>query len=105
MKNTYQKITEHFAGKSGVETGRMFGSEGLKISGKVFAMDVKEKLVVKLPAARANLLVTDGSARLFDPGHGRLLKEWVEVDVASKLDWLALAVESFTYVKAGAKNG
>jgi TfoX/Sxy family transcriptional regulator of competence genes len=37
MKNTYQKITEHFAGKSGVETGRMFGSEGLKISGKVFA--------------------------------------------------------------------
>jgi TfoX/Sxy family transcriptional regulator of competence genes len=104
MKNTYAKIASHYEGKTGIETGKMFGAEGLKISGKVFAMEVKGKLVVKLPAARANECVDTGQARLFDPGHGRLMKEWLEVDANSKLDWLALAEESFAYVKAGSKK-
>jgi TfoX/Sxy family transcriptional regulator of competence genes len=104
MKNTYAEIGSHYGGKSGVETGKMFGAEGLKISGKVFAMEVKGKLVVKLPAACANQCVETGQARLFDPGHGRLMKEWLEVDADSKLNWLALAEESFAYVKAGGKK-
>jgi TfoX/Sxy family transcriptional regulator of competence genes len=82
----------------------MFGADGLKISGKVFAMEVKGQLVVKLPAQRATDLVATGDVRLFDPGHGRLMKEWVEVDSNSKLDWLALAQESFAFVKAGSKK-
>jgi TfoX/Sxy family transcriptional regulator of competence genes len=104
MRNTYAQIVKHFAGKPGVETGKMFGAEGLKISGKVFAMEVKGKLVVKLLAARASECVATGQARLFDPGHGRLMKEWLEIDADSKLNWLALAEESFAYVKAGGKK-
>jgi TfoX/Sxy family transcriptional regulator of competence genes len=104
MKNTYAQIVSHYEKKSGVETGKMFGAEGLKISGKVFAMEVKGNLVVKLPASRANECVAAGQARLFDPGHGRLMKEWLEIDTDSKLDWLTLAEESFAYVKTGGKR-
>ena len=104
MKNTYTAIVDNYADTAGVETGRMFGSDGLKISGKVFAMEVKGRLVVKLPAIRATELVATPGAKLFDPGHGRLMKEWVEVDSNSKLDWLALTKESFAFVKAGGKK-
>jgi len=104
MKNSYQHIVDQFESEAGVETGRMFGAEGLKIVGKVFAMEVKGHLVIKLPAARANQLVAAGDARLFDPGHGRLMKEWVEIESGSKANWLSLAEESFSFVKAGSKK-
>jgi hypothetical protein len=64
-------------------------------------MEVKGKLVVKLPAGRASELANSRAAKQFDPGHGRLMKEWIEVDVNSKLDWLDLAAESLAYVKSG----
>ena len=54
----------------------MFGSEGLKIGGKVFAMLVKGQLVVKLPALQVQGIVNSNAGKLFDPGHGRLMKEW-----------------------------
>lgn len=103
MKNSYAAIVDKYASTAGVETGRMFGAQGLKISDKVFAMEVKGRLVVKLPAQRATDLVATGGAKLFDPGHGRLMKEWVEIDTNSKLDWSALAQEAFAFVKAGGK--
>lgn len=60
-----------------LERGRMFGSVGLKSRGKVFAMVVKGDLVVKLPAERVSELIESGAGRPFDPGHGRVMKEWV----------------------------
>jgi TfoX/Sxy family transcriptional regulator of competence genes len=104
MKNSFEKIIQYYQGKAGIEKGRMFGSVGLKAAGKVFAMEVKGRLVVKLPADRVGQISNAGDARLFDPGHGRKMKEWVEVEAASKLDWLALAKESASFVKAGAKK-
>ncbi len=38
----------------------MFGADGLKAGGKVFAMEVKGALVVKLSAARAEAMVQGG---------------------------------------------
>ena len=104
MSNSYGKIIDYYSKTSGIETGRMFGAKGLKISGKVFAMEVKGQLVVKLPGARASELAKSGAAKLFDPGHGRLMKEWVEVASNSKLDWLELAKESFAYLESGKKR-
>jgi TfoX/Sxy family transcriptional regulator of competence genes len=76
----FAAVRRAFAGAADVSAGRMFGSEGLKRGGKVFAMEVKGKLVVKISAARAAELRDAGLAGAFDPGHGRAMKQWVAVD-------------------------
>lgn len=50
-----------------VSQSKMFGSSGLKVGGKVFAMLVKGKFVVKLSKERVNALVTSGDGEYFDP--------------------------------------
>lgn len=79
----------------------MFGSPGLKIGGKVFAMLVKGKLVVKLPKDRVEALVISGEGEYFDPGHGRLMKEWAAIKSASKKEWLSLAEAARDFVASG----
>jgi hypothetical protein len=59
--------------------GRMMNAVGLKTGGKFFAMTVKGELVVKLPAERVDELIAEGAGERFDPGHGRLMKEWAAV--------------------------
>jgi len=54
-----------------IETDRRFGAEGLKVNGRVFAMLVKGRRVVKLPATRVSELVEQGRGSHFDPGHAR----------------------------------
>ena len=58
---------------------RRFGSNGLKVNGKLFALFTQGTLVVKLPPARVSILVAEGAGRPFDPGHGRLMKGWLTV--------------------------
>ena len=79
--------------------GRKFGSSGLKIDNKVFAMvSSKGEFVVKLPRQRVDALVASGDGTRFDPGHGRLMKEWLVVSATSMLDWLVLAKEGMAFV-------
>jgi hypothetical protein len=77
---------------------RAFGATSLKTGGKIFAMLVGERLVVKLPAARVEELVAGGVGERFDPGHGRIQKEWLAVFGADPAEWRALASESEAYV-------
>lgn len=93
MINSFAVILDALGDANGVSRGRMFGSEGLKFAGKVFAMEVKGRLVVKLPAERVDELVAAGAER-FDPGHGRLMREWVSVAPDSGWNWLELAREA-----------
>lgn len=88
---------QSLARDSGVASGKMFGSLALKVNGKVFAMLVKRELVVKLPRPRVEELVASGAGKAFDPGHGKVMKEWVCVPVDSA-PWLALAREAFRFV-------
>lgn len=81
---------------------RAFGSTSLKTDGKIFAMLVKGRLVVKLDRRRVDKLVEAGRGRQFDPGHGWLQKEWLDVDSTSDDVWLNLATESEAFV---AKRG
>jgi TfoX/Sxy family transcriptional regulator of competence genes len=79
----------------------LFGSTGLKVNGKVFAMLVKGKLVVKLPNKRVEALMASGDGAPFDPGHGRLMKEWVAVGPQAEDTWLGLAKEAKDFVAKG----
>ena len=80
--------------------GRGFGSGALKVKGKLFAMiSSKAQFVVKLPRERVDELVGLGTGEYFDPGHGRLMKEWVALDGHNSL-WVNLAKEARDYVGA-----
>jgi hypothetical protein len=79
-----------------------FGASGLKVKGKLFAMISSRGLfVAKLPRERVQALVASGKGRPFDPGHGRLMKEWIEVD-GDEASWVGLAREARRFV-GGAK--
>jgi hypothetical protein len=90
---------------AGVTTARMFGSTCLKVSGKVFAVAYKGRLVLKLPAEQVEGLVNSGKGVLFDPGHGRTSKEWVSVGPKSKDAWLKLAIEAREFVASLSREG
>ena len=65
-------VVKAFAKDRRVTTGgKGFGSSGLKVDG----------------------------GRPFDPGHGRLMKEWVELDGA-EASWIGLAREARAFVGA-----
>lgn len=98
----FAPIARTFEKDREVTVGKMFGSAGLKVNGKVFAMVVKGKLVAKLPKPRVDELVASGDGEPFDPGHGKLMKEWVSVS-SRKPSWLELAREAHRFVKGGAK--
>jgi hypothetical protein len=94
-------IVKAFAKDRRVTTGgKGFGSSGLKVDGKLFAMISSRGLfVAKLPRQRVEELVQVGLGRPFDPGHGRLMKEWVELD-GGESSWLGLAREARAVVGA-----
>jgi hypothetical protein len=78
---------------------RSFGLSGLKVNNKVFAMvSSRGEFVVKLPRQRVDALVASADGTRFDPGPGRLMKEWLAVSPTSKLDWLSLAKEALAFV-------
>jgi hypothetical protein len=82
------------------DSKKKFGSDALKIGGKIFAMASHDRLVVKLRRARVDELVDAGDGERFDPGHGRLMKEWLSLDPSSELEWLPLAKEAMTFVRS-----
>jgi TfoX N-terminal domain len=94
----FDAVVEAVKHDSGVGEGRGFGSSGLKVGGKIFAMLVKGELVVKLPRDRVQQLVADGSGVQFDPGHGRVMREWVAVPASDPDQWIRLAEEARAYV-------
>ena len=77
---------------------RAFGATSLKTGGKIFAMLVHGRLVVKLPAKRVEALVDGRAGRRFDPGHGRIQREWLDVASDDFETWVALATESEAFV-------
>jgi hypothetical protein len=79
----------------------MFSSSNvLSVNQKIFAMLVKGNLVVKLPKQRVDELVAARAGTYFDPGHGRLMKQWISIRIGS-LNWVDLAREAHRFVKAG----
>jgi len=102
----FAKIVKALSGHPGVtppsdttQSRKKFGSSGLKINDKIFAMiSSKGEFVVKLPKQRVDALTASGEGKRFDPGHGRLMKEWLTLETTSEVEWLRLAREAMEFV-------
>jgi len=90
---SFDAIAEELLAERGIEEGTGFGSQpGLRVGGKIFAMHIDGRLVVKLPAERCDELVAAGGAEAFAVGRRRM-REWVAVEPGAH-DWAALAREA-----------
>ena len=80
--------------------GSGFGRSALRWEKKIFAMLVRGRLVVKLPAARVDALVADGDGLRFDANKGTPMREWLSLHPESGLPWLPLAREALDFARA-----
>jgi hypothetical protein len=100
----FQALVERMLATSdatyGAEGGaqRAFGATSLKSNGKIFVMLVHDRLVVKLDRRRVDELVEQGVGERFDPGSGRLMREWLAIAPASVEVWDLLAIEAEAFV-------
>jgi len=94
----FDPIAERYLARAGVDMGRMFGSEGIRIRGKVFALiSFGGELMLKLPAARTVELVETGNAVRVEMA-GRSVREWVFVAIETPTMWEPLIAEAFAYL-------
>lgn len=91
------RVAKVFAKDERVTTGKMMASYGLKVDGRIFVMQVRGAFVAKLPKDRVDALVAEGTGERFEPGRGRVMKEWIAI-VGHEDRWLALAREARRFV-------
>jgi hypothetical protein len=98
----YEDLVDELVGAAGVTPprgGGGFGRSALRYQGKIFAMLVRGRLVVKLPARRVDTLVEAGDGIRFDANKGTPMREWLSLDPDSGQDWLALAREALDFAR------
>jgi len=95
----FAPIVAALAGKRDVtrESRQGFGSGALKVNGRIFAMMTPHAtFVVKIPKARVDELVNQGIGERFEPGPGRIMKEWLALEGHPEL-WIDLAKEAYQF--------
>jgi hypothetical protein len=98
----YADLVQELAGEAGVtvpDGGRGFGRSALRYRGKIFAMLVRGRLVLKLPASRVDALVAAGAGGHFDASKGTPMREWLSLDPESAGPWLSLANEALDFAR------
>ncbi|TDN90947.1 TfoX/Sxy family protein [Microbacterium sp. BK668] len=94
----FDPIARPYLGRPDVDIGPMFGSEGLRVRGKVFAfVGHRGSLVVKVPEERADEIVASGVAERMEM-RGRAMREWLVVGPGAAAEWQPLTAEAFAYV-------
>lgn len=95
------EFADEFLARNGVDWGAMFGSTGLRVRGKVFALaDYAGDLMVKVPQARAAELIATGGVSPIVMA-GRTMREWVTMPLAAGVEaWRALVEEAYAYVES-----
>ena len=99
----FEDLVDELVGTTGVTPprgGSGFGRSALRLQGKIFAMLVRGRLVVKLPAGRVDALVTAGDGVRFDANKGTPMREWLSLDPDCGQDWLALARETLDFARS-----
>lgn len=93
----FTELARHFKKRAAVrvpsataKTG--FGSATLRVNGKIFAMLVRGRLVVKIPAEIAAQLKESNDGQPFMARKsGPQLREWLMIKPSSKIDWIEVA--------------
>ena len=99
-EEVFERLARRFRAEPAVSQGTGFGSSpGLRVRGRIFAMLAANGLVVKLPKDRVDQLVASGVGSRFDPGHGRVMKEWLNVPEGQTGDWEHLTAEAYAFVE------
>lgn len=94
----FDPIAVDFLRREGVDIGPMFGSEGLRIRGKVFAFaGFDASLIVKLPRERIDALEAEGVAERMVM-RDRPMKEWALVGPDAAEHWRPVVEEAFAFV-------
>jgi len=105
----FAAVVDAFRDEPGVSLpsdGKGFGSSGLRVPGKICVMlSSGQQLVSKLPADRVDALLASGDGERYDPGHGRLMKEWVALKPSSSMGRLPLAREGLEFVSGARTSG
>ena len=102
VRDRYEDLVNELMGIEGVTPprgGGGFGRSSLRYEGKIFAMLVRGRLVLKLPASRVTALIRSGNGVAFDANKGTPMREWLSLDPGSDLDWLALATEALDFAR------
>jgi hypothetical protein len=98
----YEDLVDELIGAEGVTPprgGSGFGRSALRCQGKIFAMLVRGRLVLKLPARRVDELIEAGEGVRFDANKGTPMKEWFSLDPGSGRAWLPLASEALEFAR------
>lgn len=102
VSGRFDELIARFLPEAQVTIGTGFGSSrGLRVGGKIFAIFGERELTVKLPRARVDELVDAGIGARFDPGHGRLMREWLTVSTRHAAEWERLADDALRFVRTG----
>ena len=64
----------------------------------MFVMLNKGRYVAKLPKERVTELLDSGKGLPFDPGNGKIMKEWVIIPKNTVERWIAVAQEAKNFV-------
>jgi TfoX/Sxy family transcriptional regulator of competence genes len=90
-----------YLARPGVDWGRMFGTIGLRVRGKIFAVAVHDGgLMVKIPEARADERIAAGETTRMVM-RGRDMREWVVAPLnAPDALWRSLLDEAYAYLDA-----
>ncbi|WP_395638799.1 TfoX/Sxy family protein [Pseudolysinimonas sp.] len=92
-------FADRYLARPDVDWGRMFGTIGLRVRGKVFAVAVHTGgLMVKIPGARADERIAAGEVTRMVM-RGREMREWVVVPLdAPDALWESLLEEAYAYL-------
>jgi hypothetical protein len=100
LLDRFDELVDELVGLPGVTPpagGSGFGRSAIKVNGKIFAMFVRGKLVLKLPEDRVGDLIATGHGTSFDANKGKPMREWLTLNSNSDLAWLPLAREALSF--------
>ena len=99
IEELWQDLKNYFLDMNGIAKQ----GESLKINKKMFAMLSKGNIVVKLPKERVEELLENKIGNPYDPGNGKIMKEWVILNLHDFNELKEYFTEARDFAKSLAK--